>query len=149
MDISMPGYIKHMLARFKHKVLMKRPQYSQCQPLPHRYWAGSKETLPVDTTANVNAERIKIVQQVISGVLYYACAITKAKGDLCTWEYTEQFTGFRKEESWLTSNSMRSYCLQVIMKSHTPLACGATSNHQYYVHWSGTLSALNTKVGNI
>ena len=55
MDISMPGYVKKMLVRFKHE-MPKRPHYSTYQPLTRKYGTESQETLPEDTTAKVNAE---------------------------------------------------------------------------------------------
>ena len=73
-DISMPGYVKNMLARLKHE-LPKRPQYSPYQPPPRKYGTKSHNTLPEGTITKVNSERIKIVQQVIGGVLYYTCAV--------------------------------------------------------------------------
>ena len=56
------------LARFNHEE-PKKPQYSLYQPLPCKYGNESQETIPEDTTTKANAEQIKIVQQVIGGVL--------------------------------------------------------------------------------
>ena len=72
--IYMPGYDKKIIAQFKNEVPMK-PQYSTYQPPPHKYGKESQETLPEETTLKVNAEKTKIVQQVICGMLYYACAV--------------------------------------------------------------------------
>ena len=70
----MAGYVKRILARFKHE-MPKRPQHSPYQPPPRKYGTESQETLPEDITSKVNPERVKVVQQVIGGVLYYARAV--------------------------------------------------------------------------
>ena len=70
----MPGYVKKILTQFKHDD-PKRPQYSPCHPLPHKYGKESQETLPQDTTTKINAEGIKLIHQVVGEVLYYARAV--------------------------------------------------------------------------
>ena len=91
-DISMPGYVKKILVRFKHEV-PKKTQYSSYQPPPRKYGKKSQETLPEDTTVKVNAERIKILQQVIGGVLYDArtvdCKVLAALSSIASKESRE------------------------------------------------------------
>ena len=69
----MPGYVKKILAQSNHDD-PKRPQYSPYQHLPRKYGTESYETRPQDTTVKVNAEQIKIIQQVVGGVFHYARA---------------------------------------------------------------------------
>ena len=73
-DISMLGYVRKILAQFKYEVPRKL-RYIAYQPPLRKYGKKSREILPEDTTAEVNAERIKIVQQMIGGVLHYARAV--------------------------------------------------------------------------
>ena len=67
-DISMSRYFKNILARFKHDD-PKKPQYNPYQPPLRKYRTESQDTLPEDTTTKVHSGRIKIIQQVVDGVL--------------------------------------------------------------------------------
>ena len=67
----MPRYAKQVLARFKHEKPGK-PQHSPYQPPPRKDGTESQETLPEDNAIKVNTEQVKIIQQVVGGVLYYA-----------------------------------------------------------------------------
>jgi hypothetical protein len=58
-----------------HNQAPKRPQHSpHCAP-PKKYGTAAHDLIPPDTTPPIDATRIKIVQQVIGGVLYYARAV--------------------------------------------------------------------------
>ena len=70
----MPGYIKKILQRFHHKMPPK-PQHSPYQVAPKIYGAAAQDTIPEDDMAKIDKKRVKVVQQVIGGVLYYSRAV--------------------------------------------------------------------------
>jgi hypothetical protein len=74
LDISMPGYIQRLLAKFDHKK-PKTPQHSPHRAPPKKYGVSAHDPIPPDTTPAIDAPRIKIIQQVIGGILYYARAV--------------------------------------------------------------------------
>jgi hypothetical protein len=74
LDISMPGYILKLRAKFQHET-PKRPQHSPHRAPPKKYGTAAHDPIPPDTTPRLDAPRIKIIQQVIGGVLYYARAV--------------------------------------------------------------------------
>ena len=63
-----------MIARFKHKA-SKQAQHIPYQPAPRKYGKYSQDTIPVDDTDKVSEPRVKVIQQVVGGVLYYARAV--------------------------------------------------------------------------
>ena len=71
LDISMPNYISKLRAKFQHQA-PKRPQHSPHRAPPKKYGTAAHDPIPPDTTPLIDAPRIKIVQQVIGGILYYA-----------------------------------------------------------------------------
>ena len=70
----MPGYVKKILQRFQHAV-PARQQDSPYRAPPRKYGAAAQDPLPEDTSDKINKKRVKIIQQVIGGVLYYARAV--------------------------------------------------------------------------
>jgi hypothetical protein len=74
LDISMPGYVIKLRTKFQHKKPTK-PQHSPHRAPKKQYGKAAQDPIPPDTTPPINAARIKIVQQVIGGVLYYARAV--------------------------------------------------------------------------
>ena len=74
LDISMPGYVEKILQRFQHTV-PARKQDSPHRAPPRKYGAAAQDPLPEDTLDKINKKHVKIIQQVIGGVLYYARAV--------------------------------------------------------------------------
>jgi hypothetical protein len=74
LDISMPGYIKKQLQKYKH-AFPQCPQHCRYAPMPKQYCSNSQHPLPPDTSPPLSKDNIKHVQQVIGSILYYACAI--------------------------------------------------------------------------
>ena len=74
LDISMPGYVKKVLQRFKHSKPPK-PQHSPYQPQPRKFGAAAQDPIDEDTTPTISDDRINVIQQVVGMVLYYARAI--------------------------------------------------------------------------
>ena len=70
----MPGYVKNILQRFQHAV-PARKQDSPYRAPPRKYGTSAQDPLPEDTSDKINEKRVKIIQQVIGGVLYYARAV--------------------------------------------------------------------------
>ena len=52
-----------------------KPQYNSYQAAPKVFGKGPQDTSPNNDTAEVDEERVKQVQHVIGGVLYYARAV--------------------------------------------------------------------------
>jgi len=70
----MPGYIEKLLARHKH-VTPKHNQHSPYKAPPKKYGLSAQEPVPEDTTEKIDDKRLRKVQQVIGGVMYYARAV--------------------------------------------------------------------------
>ena len=70
----MPGYIDKLLARFEHEKPDK-PQHSPHKAPPKTYGTAAQDPIPDDEAPAVDVKRIKRIQQVIGGILYYARAI--------------------------------------------------------------------------
>ena len=68
-DISMPGYIKRVLAKFKYEPKIKR--YSPFPVEPRKFGKASQEPIPEDTLLRVDKEKKRLVQQVVGSILYY------------------------------------------------------------------------------
>ena len=74
LDISMPGYIDKLRARYKYEM----PSWLQHSPYkapPKVYGKAAQSTIPDDVTAKLDEKRVKAIQQVVGGVLYYARAV--------------------------------------------------------------------------
>jgi hypothetical protein len=74
LDISMPGYIGKLRARFDHDT-PRKPQHSPHKAPPKIYGAAAQDPIPDDTTPRLDAKRITRIQQIIGSILYYARAI--------------------------------------------------------------------------
>ena len=70
----MPKYIPKLLQRFKHEP-PKRPQHSTYKAPPNTYGAAEQDPLPEDDTDKLNEPRVKEIQRIIGGILYYAWAV--------------------------------------------------------------------------
>ena len=67
----MPKYIPKLLQFFKHEP-PKRPQHSPYKAPPKTYGAAAQDTLPEDDTDKLNEPRVKEIQRMIEGILYYS-----------------------------------------------------------------------------
>ena len=72
-DISMPGYIKKQLLKYKH--IMRRSQHRPYSPVPKKYGADAQSPLPTDKTRKLTDAKIKPVQKNVGSILYYARAV--------------------------------------------------------------------------
>ncbi len=70
----MPGYIKKLLQKYKHK-LPKKPQHCPYTPAPKQNGAASQAPLLVDISPKLSDIEIKEIQQVVRSILYYARAV--------------------------------------------------------------------------
>jgi hypothetical protein len=73
-DLSMPGYIKQLLLKYKHRMPTK-PQHCPYAPAPKQYGAKAQTPLPVDISPKFSPNEIKEIQQVIGSILYYTRAV--------------------------------------------------------------------------
>jgi hypothetical protein len=71
LDISMPGYIKKHLQKYKHK-MPKKPQHCPNTPAPKQYGAEAQAPLPADISPKLSDKEIKEIQRVIGSILYNA-----------------------------------------------------------------------------
>jgi hypothetical protein len=74
LDISMPGYIKKLLLKYKH-CMLTWPQHCPYAPAPKQYGTAAQSPLPVDISPKLSPEEIKEIQRMIGSILYYAHAI--------------------------------------------------------------------------
>ncbi len=68
--ISMPGYIKKQLLKYKH--IKQQIQHCRDSPEPKRYGADAQSPLPSNDTCKLNDSKIKQVQKIVGSILYYA-----------------------------------------------------------------------------
>jgi hypothetical protein len=54
----MPGYIKKLLHKYKHK-MAKKPQHCPYTPAPKQYGADAQAPLPNDISPKLSANKIK------------------------------------------------------------------------------------------
>ena len=73
-DLSMPGYMKRLLQRYK-KIPPKKTQHIPYRSQPKNYGAAAQDSMPTDDSPLIDDERKKLVQQIISGVLYSGRAL--------------------------------------------------------------------------
>ena len=69
LDISMPGYIDKLRARYRHE-MPSQPQHSPYRVPPKVYGTAAQDTVPDDVTAKIDEKWVKAIQQVVGGVLY-------------------------------------------------------------------------------
>jgi hypothetical protein len=72
--VSMPGYVKKALIRFKHRPPAK-PQHQPHPHLPIKYGEKKQTSEPEDTSPKLNREETKFVQEVTGVFLFYARAV--------------------------------------------------------------------------
>ncbi len=70
----MPGYIKKLLQKYKHKMPTK-PQYCPYTPPPKQYGTEAQAPLPVDISPKLSDGEIKEIQRIVGSILYYARAV--------------------------------------------------------------------------
>ena len=68
-DISMQGYIKRLLTKFKYEPKKKR--YSPYPVEPRKFGKASQEPMPEDTSPLVDKNKRRLIQQVVGTILYY------------------------------------------------------------------------------
>jgi hypothetical protein len=73
-NISMPGYIDKLLARFEHKPPLK-PQHSPHAAPPRKFGQDAQEPIEHDHQPILPPDQIKRIQQIIGTILYYARAV--------------------------------------------------------------------------
>ena len=70
----MSGYIDKLRARYQHE-MPSHPQHSPYRAPPKVYDTAAQDTIPDDVTAKIDEKRVKAIQQVAAGVLYYARSV--------------------------------------------------------------------------
>ena len=73
-DISMPGYLQRVLAKYKHEKPPK-PQHLPYVIAPKKYGKDAHDPIPQDKSPIATAAKIKHVQGVIGSILYYARSV--------------------------------------------------------------------------
>jgi hypothetical protein len=73
-ELSMPGYVEKALNQFAHKP-PPQPQHAPHAWIKPSYGAATPYTAPEDTSAPLDANGTKRLQEIIGMLLYYACAI--------------------------------------------------------------------------
>jgi hypothetical protein len=72
-DISMPGYVKKQLLKYKHPMPTK-PVHCPWEPTPIQYGSKTQDCLPQDDSPLLDNDGIKLIQQVVGSFLYYCRA---------------------------------------------------------------------------
>ena len=70
----MQGYIDKLPARYQHG-MPNQSHHSPYRALHKVYGTASQDTKPDDIKAKIDEQRVKAIQQVVGGVLYYARAV--------------------------------------------------------------------------
>jgi hypothetical protein len=70
----MPGYIKKKLQEYNH-VRSKKIQTCPYTPAPKQFGLEAQSLLLVDNSPPLNKKGIKLVQQIVGSILYYARAV--------------------------------------------------------------------------
>ncbi len=77
LDISMPGYVRRQLLKYKH--VTSHPQHCPYSPEPKKYGSEAQAPLPIDTPIDTSRplgeKEIKAVQKIVGSILYYARAV--------------------------------------------------------------------------
>ena len=152
-DLSMPGYIKNVLQKYKHR-MPTSPQHCPYSPAPKQYGDKAQAPLPVDISPSLSAEEIKEIQRVIGSILYYAravditvlmalssIAIEQSKGTTSTMEKAKQLLDylatypdatirFRASDMIMNVHSDASYLSEANARSR---ACG-----HFFMGWTPT-----------
>jgi hypothetical protein len=149
----MPGYIKKLLHKCKHK-MAKKPQNCPYAPAPKQYGADAQAPLPNDISPKLSANKIKNIQRIIGSILYYVRAVDstvlmalssiasqQTKGTTNTMDKAEQFLDylathpdatirFRASDMILNIHSDASYLSEANTQSH---ACS-----HFFMGWAPT-----------
>jgi hypothetical protein len=72
--ISMPGYIKTQLLKYKHNI-SPCPKHYPYSPEPQKYGSEAQSPLPLDTLQTLDKKEIKGVHRIVGSILYYARAV--------------------------------------------------------------------------
>jgi hypothetical protein len=150
LDISIPGYIKKLLHKYKHK-MAKKPQHCPYTPAPKQYGADAQAPLPNDISPKLSANKIKENQRIIGSILYYARAVNstvlmalssiaskQTKGTTNTMDKAKQLLDylathqdatiwFRASDMILNIHSNASYLSEANVQSR---ACG-----HFFMEW--------------
>ena len=62
LDISMPGYIDKLLARYQHE-MPSQPQHSPYRAPPKVYGTAAQDTIPDNVTAKIEEKRVKAINR--------------------------------------------------------------------------------------
>ena len=73
-DISMPGYIKKKLHKYRH-IFPKRIQTCPYSPKLKTYGAKAQSPLPLDDSKPLDKKGILKIQKIVDSILYYARAV--------------------------------------------------------------------------
>ena len=92
LDISMPGYVKRQLLKYKH-IVAPRPQHCPYSPEPRKYGSEAQAPPPPDTTRTLDKEEIKKIQRIVGSILYYARAVDMTVLMALSTIASEQTTG--------------------------------------------------------
>jgi hypothetical protein len=71
LNISMPGYIKKMLHKYKHCIPSK-PQCCPHYPAPQQFGGKAQAPLPIDISLKLLPDDIKQIQHIIGSIFCYA-----------------------------------------------------------------------------
>ncbi len=92
LEISMPGYIKLQLLKYKH-VVAPRPQQCPYSQEPQKYGTKAQAPLHPDTTRKLDKDEIKKIQKIVGGILYYERAVDMTVLMTLSTIASEQMTG--------------------------------------------------------
>jgi hypothetical protein len=70
LDISMPGYIKKLLQKYKHRMPQK-PKNCPYTPTPKQYGVAAQTPLPTDISPKLSDAEIKEIKHIVGSILYY------------------------------------------------------------------------------
>ena len=70
----MPNYIRKQLVKYKHKK-PKRPKHCPYTLALIKFGTKTQESLPEDTSKQLDKDGQKYIQQVVGSLLYYAWAV--------------------------------------------------------------------------
>ena len=100
-DISMPGYIDKLLARFDHKPPAK-PQHSPHAAPPRKFGQDAQQPVEHDNLQILPPNCIKCIQQIIGTIMYYARAVDLTTLVALSSIASDQAKAMQKTETWVT-----------------------------------------------
>jgi len=74
LDVSMPGYIKTQLQKYKH-LPPPKPQNCPYRPQPKKYGKAAQDVITEDESKPVDDKRKKQIQKIVGSILWYARAV--------------------------------------------------------------------------